>query len=469
MSIQKIKFETGSAVSRGKMNQFAYDARVIKTHVTKKGKSLLLAAVADDQAPFINNEHPSEVAISIITDIFTSKIISQIDAISDYNGMEQDIKDIFNLVNTSLYTRAQSEGVQTRTSVAMILVIDDQMLIGNIGENRIIRIREDEVIPLAGGSSWFSQATKVRGMTVREALSSSHILGSGALGVAPMVECDFQVVNLGVNDQVLIYSDGVAEFISDQEIQVIVKSVENIPGACMRLTEISLERGLKDSASVVFFKLISSEEAHKKSIEEIKEKKEEKKPGGCSIIYYIILFSLLFVIGVATYVGYRHAGKLMKNMLKAPSSPTPTTTAPGEEPAPDLPSGKTFLVLEKDSMPLNFFRLNKKKLDVAEERYEITGEHNELELMPVVSKGTYNVQLAMNAKDSFLVFEGATRNMIRIYEDNLQVHLTKGAYVKLTPQVEGGVSRLQVSGMASPISINFAKDNLIIKIDKDQE
>lgn len=469
MSIQKIKFETGSAVSRGKINQFAHDARVVKTHVTKKGKSLLLAAIADDSAPFINSDHPSEIAVSIITDIFTSKIISQIDAISDYNGMEQDLKDIFNLVNTSLYTRAQSEGVQTRTSVAMILVIDDQMLIGNIGENRIIRIREDEVIPLAGGSSWFSQATKVRGMTVREALSSSQIMDAGALGVEPRVECDFQVVNLGVTDQVLMYSDGVAEFISDQEIQVIVKSVENIPGACMRLTEISLERGLKDSASVVFFKLISSEEAYKKSIEEIKDKKEEKKPGGCSIIYYIILFSLLFIIGVAAYVGYKHAGKLMKNMLRPPSSPTPTATAPGEDPAPDMPSGKTFLVLEKDSMPLNFFRLNKKKLDAAEERYEITGEHNELELMPVTSKGTYNVQLAMNAKDSFLVFEGATRNMIRIYEDNLQVHLTKGAYVKMTPQVEGGVSRLQVSGMASPIIIYFAKDNLIIKIDKDQE
>lgn len=469
MSTQKIKFETGSAVSRGKINQFAYDARVVKTHVTKKGKSLLLAVVADDQAPFINNDHPSEVAVSIITDIFTNKIISQIDAISDYNGLEQDIKDIFNLVNTSLYNRAISESVQTRISVTMILVIDDQMFIGNIGDNRIIKIRDDEVIPLAGGSSWFSQATKVRGMTVREALSSSQVLGSGALGIEPEVECDFQVVNLNVNDQVLVYSDGVAEYISDQEIQVIVKSVENIPGACMRLTEISLERGLKDSASVVFFKLISTEEAHKKSIEEIKDKKEEKKPGGCSIIYYIILFSLLFVIGVAVYIGYKHAGKLMKNMLKPPPSPTPAVTQPGEDPEPDLPSGKTFLVLDKDSMPLNFFRLNKKKLDAAEERYEIVKEHNELELMPIVSKGTYNIQIAMNARDSFTVFEGATRNTVRIYEDNFQVHLTKGSYVKVTPQMEGGVSRLQVSALGSPIYLFFTKDNLILKVDKDKE
>ena len=471
MANPKIKFETGSSTVRSKLSQFAHDARVIKTHTTKKGKNLLLAAVADDQSPFRSGEHPSEIAISIITDVFTSKIIPQIDNIKDYNGMEKDVIDIFHLINTSIYTRSVNEDTPAKVSLTIVIVIDDQMLIGNVGENKIIRLRDGQVEPLTGDSSWFSQATKVRGMTVREALSSPHIMETLAIGTTPKVECDFKIANLIINDQFLLFTDGISEFISDQEIQVIINSVENIPGACMRLTEISQERGLKDNATVIYFGLLSKEEAQKKSIEEItSEEKEEKKPGGCSIVYYIILFVILFVIGTALYIGYKHARKLMSNMIKPPSRKTPVTRSTGVAPAPvpELPSGKYFLALDKQSMPLSILRLNKKKLDREETKYEIFDEHNELELLAKVNKGTYNVTITLNTKDDFSVYESSTRNRVKIYEDNVKVYLTKGSNFKVTPQVEGGVSRLKMSGLGSPVFINFSRENLILRVDKDK-
>jgi len=466
----RIKYDGGSGFISGNINKYAHDAHAFRKFVNKRGKKMLLAVVADDQSPFQNGDHPSDIAINITVDFFSSKIFEELKSDKDYPGLEAAIRGLFAHINKVLYDRSQIEENRVKVSMSAVFVVDETMFVGHVGKGKILRLRDEETISLASDSSWFSQATKIKGMTVSEALSSSNMMESKCLGLEPAIEIDFKMDNLIIDDRVLVCTDGVGEYISDEEIQVIIKSVENFPGACIRLTEIARNRGLRDEGTAVLFSILSMEEVQKKSVEEITGVEEEKPKGGtCGIIYFIILFGVLFVIMVALYVGYKHGMKLLRNLTKSRTSSVEPVREPGV--APDIPGGKYFLILDEESLLLNVFKLNKKKLDVRDLRYELPGEEqklNELEIMPIVHKGTYSIILTVGDKDDYRITEGSERNLVRVYADNVRIYLTGGCGANINPQGKGGLAQVRISGLGSPVFVFFGQENVMLKIEKDK-
>lgn len=458
-------YNGSSSTESGKAGKFSRDASAFKKTTNKKGKQILMAVVADDSQPFANGEHPGEIAVNITKDFFATEVFMEIKSEKDYSGVESAIKGLMNFINTTIYTRAQREGIRIGVSMSAVFVVEETMYVAHVGSGRVLRIRGNEITQFTKEQSWFSMAMKERGMTVTEALSSSGVEETRLLGEEPAIQFDLRIDNLKTDDVVVLCTDGISEFIPNQEIKVILDSMDNLDTACSRLTTISKERGLKDHSTIIIFKYYESREAHKKSVGEIIEKEEEKK-GGCSTIYYFLLFFLLFIIVTALYLGYRSAEKIKYHVLKPTKTKTPIKHVAEE---PEIPTATTYIELEDNGMPISIFRLNKLKIDPKKQHYEITGERNEMEVLPKFHKGTFNITITTNPKDSYKIFDGNTRNTIRIYEDNTKVYITRGCVVTFRPEVEGGVSKIQLSGLGSPVYIHFGKESFRIKLDKDPQ
>ncbi|MCD4782198.1 MAG: serine/threonine-protein phosphatase [Candidatus Eremiobacteraeota bacterium] len=460
-----MKFYESSSTESGKVVNFSHDASAFENIKNKKDKQLLMAVVADGSQSFADGEHPAEIAVSIVENFFSTKIFKKIRSKRDYPRVERGISDIINLINTTIYTRAQEEGIRGSVSMSAVFVVEETMFIAHVGSGRTLRIRKDEITQLTKGQSWFSMAMKERGMTVAEALSSSGTAETKLLGEEPTIQFNIKTDNLKPDDVVVLCTDGISEFIPNQEIKVIIDSTDNLDTACNRLTTISKDRGLKDHSTIIIIRYFEEQKAHKKSVDEIVKKEEEKK-GGCGTIYYFLLFFLLFIICTALYLGYRSAEKIKYHVLK------PTKTITTREPViieSKIPTATTYMELEENGMPLSIFRMNKLKLDPVKLHYEIINEHNEVEVLPKFYKGTFNLTITTNPKESYKIIDDSNRNTIRIYENNIKIYTTRGCVVSFFPEVKGGVSKIQLSELGSPVSIHFGKESFRMKLDKDPQ
>ncbi len=90
-----------------------------------------------------------------------------------------------------------------------------------------------------------------------------------------------------------------------------------------------------------------------------------------------------------------------------------------------------------------------------------------MEILPELEdKELFSITINLNSKNYYDVYEGSTRNIIRLYEDNTKIFLTKGAVAKIYPEVSLGVSSIKVEGLVSPVEISFQKQNIIVKVEK---
>ncbi|MCE1248199.1 MAG: hypothetical protein LWY06_16285 [Firmicutes bacterium] len=465
-------YDEYSSYTGSQQNIFARDAFVLKKSKTLKGKQVLLAAVADDMAPFRDGSHASELAIALVTEFFTSNIFNEFRSEKDFPGLEAAIRGLFDKINLTVFNKCIEDNVNVNLSLSAAFLVGDRMFTGHVGTGKIIRIRQGEITTISGSQSRLSQEARIRGLTVKEALSTGMSDGR-LLGAGSDIVIDFKIDHLFPDDTVLVFSDGIGEFISDKEMEVILKSTDSPQGALNRFSGIAAERGLREEASVLLFKILLTDEDSKKSIGDLTERKEKRK--GCSAVYFYILLFLFIIITACSVVGVHYAKKLMNNLDK----PVESTAMPVEKPSPpsdevqptegETPAaGSPMVALDKDCMPLNIFRINGERMDPAQEKYEITKDLNELELFPMMGKGTYNLTIKVAARESFTVLEGSSRNSVLVGSDKIEIHLTKGSYATIKPDGGGaGIAQIVMTGMGSPVIVTYTKENMIIKADKD--
>jgi protein phosphatase len=72
-----------------------------------------------------------------------------------------------------------------------------------------------------------------------------------AIGVEPEVEIDVYPVPLRAGDRILLCSDGLVEYVSDEELAQIALRQPDPATACERLVELANQRGGADNSSVV--------------------------------------------------------------------------------------------------------------------------------------------------------------------------------------------------------------------------
>ena len=175
----------------------------------------------------------------------------------DKESIMKLVKSSMEYANMVVYEKSQEnkelEGMGTTLEIC--LIYNNRVYIGHIGDSRIYRIRKDIIRKLTQDHSYVQKLVKDGTITKEEAEHhpKKNMLMK-ALGCNAFVEPDIAVKGFLKDDIILMGSDGLTNFVSQDDLYKTVK--ENIEFAPQELVNIANNNGGQDNITVVVIKNI---------------------------------------------------------------------------------------------------------------------------------------------------------------------------------------------------------------------
>lgn len=223
-------------------------------YVSTPEDNIKLFILADGMGGYNGGEIASKLA--------TTSVKSYIS--NNFYKIEHDKESILSLIknaveyaNMIVYEKSKEikelEGMGTTLEVC--LIYNNRVYIGHVGDSRIYRIRKEFIRKLTVDHSYVQQLVKDGTITKEEAYNhpKKNMLMK-ALGCNAFVEPDIAVKGFLKDDIILMGSDGLTNFVSQDDLYKTVK--ENIEFAPQELVNIANNNGGQDNITVVVIKNI---------------------------------------------------------------------------------------------------------------------------------------------------------------------------------------------------------------------
>lgn len=224
---------------------------------------LRLVIVADGMGGHASGDVASQLAVSTVVSHFHATEDDQTitwpykvdrDIRADVNRMVTSVM----LANLEIYERAKadsgSKGMGT-TCVA-VYFLDDQCIIGHVGDSRVYRHRAREITQLTEDHSLINDYIKMKRVTPEEAENWPHKnVIVRALGMKDTVQVDIITEHLRIGDCYLLCSDGLCGMIGDDTIAHIIQDSPDLDYAVERLITAANEEGGVDNISAVLARI----------------------------------------------------------------------------------------------------------------------------------------------------------------------------------------------------------------------
>lgn len=218
-----------------------------------------LFIVADGMGGHASGEVASQMAIDTLSEFFRATSADpeatwpyKMDRACGYeeNRLVTGVK----LANRRIFEAAQREkrlhGMGT-TLVSM-LCVENQCLIGHVGDSRVYRLRGENLQQLTEDHSLLNDYIKMKTMTQQEIDNFPHKnVIVRALGMKDTVKVDAVIDTPMPGDLYVLCSDGLAGPISDEEIRTHVLQHKDLEQASQALIDQANENGGPDNITVV--------------------------------------------------------------------------------------------------------------------------------------------------------------------------------------------------------------------------
>lgn len=223
------------------------------------------------------------------------------------------------------------------TTCTAAALIDDTLVVGQIGDSRCYVLRQDKLAQVTKDQSLAWQLIEAGAMTQEEAKAFEHAnIILQALGVQEKVEVAISQVSLRRGDVVLVCSDGLHGPVTDEEIAELLRKSTDAKHACQMLIARALERDGPDNVTTIVAKF-DGEDLKAPTAEDVVsfvayDPGPDTEPRG----------RITAQIPKAAPPAAPESGEL------APSTPTPTPTVPALKlppPASEPRSLLTFVLL----------------------------------------------------------------------------------------------------------------------------
>jgi protein phosphatase len=144
------------------------------------------------------------------------------------------------------------------TTVAGVFMDDKKACVVNVGDSRIYRIRDDEIVQITTDHSWVSEQLQKKLITEEEARTHrwKNVI-TRALGNRNNVQIDLNTVEVAEGDWLLLCTDGLSGMLKDEEISEIIRSKnDDLEQACEALVQKANECGGLDNITLVLIKFL---------------------------------------------------------------------------------------------------------------------------------------------------------------------------------------------------------------------
>lgn len=224
-------------------------------YIPENNDDLKLYIVADGMGGY----QGGEIASSRSTEIAKKYILNNFEI--TFNTDEDILKLVYGAVeyaNMRLMEEKRKEDYLENmgSTICIALLVKDRLYIAHAGDSRIYRLRKDTLRRLTKDHSYVQ--ILVDDGTIKEEDSVKHPkknMITKAIGMSAVVTPDVSVQKFINNDVMLLCSDGLTNYVKDEELKEILKN-EEIEDPAEFLVDLANERGGGDNISVIVVKNI---------------------------------------------------------------------------------------------------------------------------------------------------------------------------------------------------------------------
>lgn len=158
-------------------------------------------------------------------------------------------------------------GRQGGTTVAGVAVTEHDggsyWLVFNVGDSRVYRWSEESLEQVSVDHSVVQELLDLGEIdqAAADTHPERHVL-TRALGTGDAPEPDYWLLPAGLDDRLLICTDGLTREVHDEDLAAVLAGSEDAQDAAAALVGLALERGARDNVSVVVVDVATSAGAH---------------------------------------------------------------------------------------------------------------------------------------------------------------------------------------------------------------
>ena len=215
----------------------------------------------DDKFPYaivadgMGGHQAGEVASMMVVDIIESRLAQNLKDDIDYVEAGEILRQAFISANSIIYNYAKDHykimGMGTTTTMA--LIYGGRVITAHVGDSRAYAVG-DEIVQLTKDHSYVQELVS-RGEISPE-MAKHHPRKNyitRAMGAEDTVKVDISIKPYN-GETIVLSSDGLTNYVDDEEILAHIKKFEPLQTACEKLMQLANERGGSDNITVVAFR-----------------------------------------------------------------------------------------------------------------------------------------------------------------------------------------------------------------------
>lgn len=233
------------------------DALLLKTAKTPVG-TVLLAAVADGVGGLKCGELASNTMVHDLSEWFEGKLPGILKSGGEMEKIRESLLGVIGNTHTKLRDYMQHKNIQLGTTVALLLLLQDQCLIIHVGDTRVYQYDEYEMYQLTKDHTYVQREIDAGRMTAKEAETSDrgHVL-TQCIGSSPHMVPDVKAGEIETPSIFLICSDGFRNSLASEELAGILEqagssSRDIFDGILQNTVNLIKQRGERDNISALF-------------------------------------------------------------------------------------------------------------------------------------------------------------------------------------------------------------------------
>lgn len=165
---------------------------------------------------------------------------------------QQLLTQMFNAANVVVYDKGMEDHgkSQMATTMAIVVLRNDEIVVGNVGDSRVYLVRKTEIRQLSTDHTYVGMQQKFGLISEHDAKTSEkRSVLTRSVGHEPVIRVDVESTTVFKGDRVVLCSDGLYAHVADSEIAEIVSRLSPAQ-ACRQLVALAEQRGTDDNLSI---------------------------------------------------------------------------------------------------------------------------------------------------------------------------------------------------------------------------
>ena len=280
----------GAATDPGPVREQNEDAIFFSDPPGADDDAPLLLAVADGMGGYQRGEVASRMAIDSLVERFNAH---------DTDDVPLMLRQAFRQANERIFADGSAEGEHNMMGTTLVAAVlrGADLTIGNVGDSRGYLLRANRLNQVTKDHSLVAEQVAMGAMTSEEARDSQHKnIITRALGHRQKVEIDVFEITLLPDDRLLFSSDGLHDYVDDDELVHILTS--NPPDkAALAIVGRAIQGGSTDNVTA-----LCAWYAPVSALEPPKPVEAPERDGTRLLMPALVLLGLIIFIAIIGYV-----------------------------------------------------------------------------------------------------------------------------------------------------------------------